>query len=63
MLRDKSQEARIATSAWHAVRFKPDNPDLAAACYGRTPLPAGYPASRGPQDNCVVDKLSSSRRS
>ena len=37
--------------------FKPDSPDLAAACYGRKPLPAGYPASRGPQDNCVVDKL------
>ena len=57
VLRDKSQEARIGTSAWHAVRFQPDNPDLAAACFGRKPLPPGYPASRGPQDNCVVDKL------
>jgi hypothetical protein len=57
VLRDKSPEARIGTSAWHAVRFKPDNPDLAAACFGRKPLPPGYPASRGPQDNCVVDKL------
>ena len=57
VLRDKSQEARLGTSAWHAVRFKPDNPDLAAACFGRKPLPPGYPASRGPQDNCIVDKL------
>jgi hypothetical protein len=56
-LRDKSPEARLGTSAWHAVRFKPDNPDIAAACFGRKPLPSGYPASRGPQDNCVVDKL------
>jgi hypothetical protein len=57
VLRDKSPEARIGTSAWHAVRFNPDNPDLAAACFGRKKLPPGYPASRGPQDNCVVDKL------
>jgi hypothetical protein len=57
VLRDKSPEARLGTSAWHTVRFKPDNPDLATACFGRKPLPAGYPASRGPQDNCVVDKL------
>jgi hypothetical protein len=57
VLRDKSPEARLGTSAWHAARFKPDNPDLAAACFGRKPLPPGYPASRGPQDNCVVDKL------
>src|SRR5690242_958262 len=35
VLRDKSPEARLGTSAWHAVRFKPDNPDLAAACFGR----------------------------
>jgi hypothetical protein len=57
VLREKSPEAHFATASWHAVRLKPDNPDLAAACYGRKPLPAGYPASRGPQDNCVVDKL------
>jgi hypothetical protein len=61
VLRDKSPEARLGTSAWHAVRFKPDNPDIAAACFGRKPLPSGYPASRGPQDNCVVDKLAQFR--
>lgn len=57
VLRDKSPEARSATAAWHSVRLKPDNPDLAAACFGRKPLPAGYPASHGPWDNCVVDKI------
>lgn len=57
VLRDKSQEARFATSNWHAVRLKPDSPDIAAACAGHKPLPAGYPASHGPQDNCVVDKI------
>src|SRR6266404_4792555 len=57
VLRDKSQEARFAASGWHAVRLRPDSPDVAAACAGHKPLPAGYPASRGPPDNCVVDKI------
>src|SRR3982074_1616578 len=41
VLRDKSQEARIASSNWHAVRLRADSPELAAACYGRPPLPSG----------------------
>jgi hypothetical protein len=57
VLRDKSEEARSATSPWHSARLKPDSPDLARACFGRKPLPAGYPASRGPQDNCSIDKI------
>jgi hypothetical protein len=56
-LLDKSAEARLGTWNWHATRFKPENPDIAAACFGRKPLPSGYPASRGPADNCSVDKL------
>src|SRR5712691_11004524 len=57
VLREKSEEARHATGAWHSTRFKPDNLDLANACFGRTPLPAGYPASHGPRENCSVDKI------
>src|SRR5216684_4305995 len=57
VLREKSEEARHATGAWHSTRFQPDNPDLARACFSRPPLPAGYPASHGPQDNCSVDKI------
>src|SRR5712691_8215497 len=57
VLREKSEEARGATAAWHSTRLKPDNPDLASACFGRKPLPAGYPASHGPRDNCSVDKI------
>src|SRR5712691_7343404 len=57
VLREKSEEARSATGAWHSARFQPDNPDLASACFGRTPLPAGYPASHGPKDNCSIDKI------
>ena len=57
VLREKSEEARAATGPWHSARFKPQNPDLATACFGRNPLPAGYPASRGPRDNCSIDKI------
>ena len=57
VLRDRSPEARLGTTYWHATRFKPDSPDIAAACFGRKKLPAGYPASRGPYDNCSVDKV------
>lgn len=54
---EHSREARSATSGWHYARMKADNPDLSAACFGHKPLPAGYPANRGPRDNCVVDKV------
>src|SRR4051812_45195429 len=57
VLMEKSDEARIATAGWHVARLKPDSPDLASACFGRNPLPEGYPASRGPKENCVVDKI------
>ncbi|MBV8492462.1 MAG: hypothetical protein JO162_03175, partial [Alphaproteobacteria bacterium] len=38
ILRDRSQEARFATSNWHAVRLRPDSPDISAACSGHKPL-------------------------
>ncbi len=57
VLREKSEEARSATAAWHSARLKPDNPDLARDCFGRKPLPVGYPASHGPRENCSVDKI------
>lgn len=57
VLRDKSEEARAATTPWHSVRLKPANPDIVRDCYGRKPLPEGYPASHGPRDNCAVDKV------
>jgi hypothetical protein len=57
VLRDKSEEARGATSPWHSALLKADNPDLARDCFGRPKLPAGYPASHGPRENCSVDKI------
>jgi hypothetical protein len=57
VLRDKSEEARMATAGWHAVRLNPSNPDVGAACYDHKPLPEGYPASHGPRENCSIDKI------
>jgi hypothetical protein len=56
-LREKSPEGRLATSKWHYVKLDPDNPDLNKACFGRPGLQAMMPASHGPQDDCVVDKI------
>jgi nuclease S1 len=56
-LREKSPEGRVATSKWHYVKLDPENPDLKKACFGRPTLQAMMPASHGPQDDCVVDKI------
>ena len=56
-LREKSPEGRAATTKWHYVKLDPDNPDLNKACFGRPALQAMMPASHGPQDDCIVDKI------
>jgi S1/P1 Nuclease len=56
-LREKSPEGRAATTKWHYVKFDPESADLRQACFGNPALPASTPASHGPQDNCVVDKI------
>ncbi len=43
------------TASWHFVDIEIDKPDLSGACYG---FPArNGPASAGPADDCIVDKL------
>jgi hypothetical protein len=46
-----------ATWQWHFVDIELSQPDLAAACFGHPPLPPGVPASKGPPQACVVDKI------
>lgn len=46
-----------ATKRWHFVDLEISGPDMTKACWGRVPLPAGTPASRGDKDDCVVDKV------
>jgi hypothetical protein len=43
------------TASWHFVDIELDKPDLGSACYG-FPKASG-PASAGPADDCVVNKL------
>jgi hypothetical protein len=56
-LREKSPEGRVASSNWHYAKLDANNPDLNKACFGRPTLPSLRPASHGPQDNCIVDKI------
>ena len=57
VLLEKSPEGRAATAKWHYVKLDPANPDLTKACFGKPALPFMAPASRGLQDDCVVDKI------
>ena len=49
--------ARKRTRQWHFVDIELAAPDLARACFGHPPLPAGVLASNGPAHACVVDKI------
>ena len=44
-----------ATHEWHFVDMELAGPDMNAACFGRPPLSG--PASLGPAEACVVDKI------
>ena len=57
VLLEKSPEGRAATAKWHYVKLDATNPDLTKACFGKPALPWMAPASRGLQDDCVVDKI------
>src|SRR6516162_9675592 len=46
-----------ATRQWHFVDIEPVEPNLASACFGHPPLPPGVPASKGPPQACVIDKI------
>jgi hypothetical protein len=45
------------TREWHFVDIELAQPNLASACFGHPPLSPGIPASQGPAQPCVVDKI------
>ena len=45
------------TREWHFVDIELAHGDVAAACFGSPALPAGTPASAGPRNACVIDKI------
>jgi S1/P1 Nuclease len=55
--RDTTRIRYQATWRWHFVDIELSQPDLSAACFGHPPLPPGVPASKGPPQACVVDKI------
>lgn len=46
----------IATRDWHFVDLEVTGPDLDKA-FGHPDLPEGTPASQGPAEDCIVDKI------
>jgi len=53
---DKYRTGHRDTANWHFVDQELNSPDLKAACSGFPPL-NGQPASAGPANDCVVDKI------
>jgi nuclease S1 len=59
---DKFRDANIngsrqKTRQWHFIDIELSSPDLGQACFNFPPIPTGTPASNGPADDCVVDKI------
>jgi hypothetical protein len=46
-----------ATRQWHWIDLEIDHPDLDAACFHLHGVPVTAPASAGPADDCIVDKI------
>lgn len=55
--RDAGAERYEQTRRWHYVDLELNAPDLERACFAHPALPAGRPASAGPAEDCVVDKI------
>ena len=55
--RNGTEERYRRTRQWHFVDIELDGPNLDEACRKHPRLPPGRPASRGPADACIVDKI------
>ena len=53
----REKGVRQQTRRWHFVDIEISAPDLDQACFGHPHLAAGTPASKGPAEDCVVDKI------
>jgi hypothetical protein len=59
---DKYRNVHRETAAWHFIDIEidgaaPGRPDMSAACFGFPPLAAAQPASAGPAQDCIVNKV------
>jgi hypothetical protein len=54
---DKYRNTHRETAAWHFVDIEIDHPDLKGACVDFPALGQTQPASQGPAQDCVVNKI------
>jgi hypothetical protein len=54
---DRYRSTHRETAAWHYVDIDIDQPDINPACDHFPALSAGQAASRGPAEDCIVDKI------
>ena len=59
--RNSTKQRYEATRQWHFVDIGFDSPNIDAACFDHPPVPPSTPASMGPKDDCVVDKINQFR--
>jgi len=55
--RDTGKTHYYQTRAWHFVDIEIAQPDIDAACFNHPRLRPSDPASEGPADDCIVDKI------
>jgi hypothetical protein len=55
--RDTTKLHYLATRDWHFVDLELDGVDIDRACHGRPVLAPGTPASDGPAEDCIIDKI------
>jgi hypothetical protein len=55
--RDGARVRYERTQRWHYINLEIGDPGFARACDGYPRLPPGIPASQGPADDCVIDKI------
>lgn len=52
-----TRERYEGTRHWHFAQIFANRPNIPEACFGQVPLPTGTPASKGPPESCVIDKI------
>jgi hypothetical protein len=55
--RNTTKQRYEATRQWHFVDMEITGPDIDAACFNHPAIPPQTVASKGPKDDCVVDKI------